>query len=529
MLYKKKKHDIIKKYRALFDAAIVHTRGVKPEKLLETRRPSEPDDVKEYRLSVFEPITKSDFARAITEAKRGIFNDAASFSASESLSAVVEEIDVLGKGFLSWVRDSVVQRMFEDANGCIVWWPLNPGASEALKVAPLLLYSFDLEHKTQDSIKWKVGTTEDGQPVFLEVTKLGYFEIIGVGKDEKVNVIYEHGLDYLPAVWELGGLKSSDLEGLDYLESFFCSAFAWGNKALRQDSDLEGAKTITAYPIREIQEEPCINSDCQNGHVYNHETNSKDICGHCGGKGVYIPSGPMAYIVKRKASKAIGENDDNRPALSYITPPVDGLAFLQEDFGTVYDRMQQALNQFKPDLAQSGVAKKLDLESKDASIDEVAENVWINIIGKSLEIIRDLVFWRNPESENYELHLPDTFRIKSEEEITENISAAKLIGDRLSVVKSAKDLTKRRYGNSPAVLKIADVLEVYDPFFGMTANEKMDFATAGMGAVFGYTDADFIRSGKGFNALIALSKEPDFLDMEIPDIIRRLDSELGIE
>ena len=40
------------------ESMFVHTRGALPDKLLNTRRPNEDEKVFQYRLDIYEPITK---------------------------------------------------------------------------------------------------------------------------------------------------------------------------------------------------------------------------------------------------------------------------------------------------------------------------------------------------------------------------------------------------------------------------------------------------------------------------------------
>ena len=48
----------------LRDAMEVHTDEKKPVRLLETRRPNEPEDVKEYRIKIYQPITRKGIDKA---------------------------------------------------------------------------------------------------------------------------------------------------------------------------------------------------------------------------------------------------------------------------------------------------------------------------------------------------------------------------------------------------------------------------------------------------------------------------------
>lgn len=518
--------------QAVFDNAVVHTRGKSPESLLRIRRPSEPEEILEYRLAVYEPITRADFRQAITDAKKAVMSGKARLVLGENLQADKEELEVMGMGFESFVREKAIPLMFEDPNASLIFWPVNAGTGEKIKLDISLIKSFDFEERRPDFLKWKVGEAE-GVPVFYAVDTQNFYVITNVGEKQTIAVWYEHRLGYLPAVYELGGIPAQDEHGFDYLESYFCSAFAWGNKAIRYDSDLEGSKTLTAYPIREIEEEPCQNPVCNNGFWFNENKREKEICPSCHGKGVHIPSGAYAYVVKRKSNDVTGEGStQSRPAMSYITPPVEGLRFLAEDFKATYDEMKRNLNQLYISSAQSGAAKEIDREGKYAGIDAIARNVWENIIKASWEIIRDLTYFTIQEStgviEDVTVILPDTFRERTEGELFEESRAAKEAGDIAGAVKASSEMQKKKYSADLRHLKALDVWAAYDPLHGYSLEQKMDFATAGMGEVFGFSDADFIRSGKGFHELMKLKASPMFLEMSLEDAILALDRSLGI-
>lgn len=527
------KDDQKETLKEVFENAIVHTRGKKPARLLGTRRPSEPEEILQYRLEVYEPITRADFRQAINDAKKAVMSGKARLLLGEKLKADNEALMVSGMSFSAYVREKLVPLMFEDPNASLIFWPTNAGTGEKILLDIYPVPSFDFSERSQSFLKWQVGKTEKGEPVFYALDLENFYIVTGVGKSENTAVWYNHRLGYLPAVYELGGIPTQNEDGFDYLESYFCSAFAWGNKAIRYDSDLEGSKTLTAYPIREIEEEPCQNPVCTNGYYFDETKRERSICGFCNGKGVHIPSGAYAYIVKRKANDITGDGSGNtRPAMSYITPPVEGLRFLSEDFAATFAEMKRSLSQLFVSSAQSGTAKEIDRQGKYASIDAIAANVWENIVKTSWEIMRDLTYFTLQEStgdvEEVSVVLPETFREKTEGDLMAEVVAANEAGDRLGALKASKELQMKKYSTDLRHAKALEAWDFYDPLRGYSLAEKMDFATAGMGEAFGFSQADLIRSGKGFHELMKLKNDPQFLDFDLERIAGLLDAQLNI-
>ena len=102
---------------------IVHTRGEIPKKLIETRRPYEPEEIKLYRIANYRAVTKDPINRAITNVQRIFSKSLVEIDISNELQQEVDDRTFDGLDFLTYIQQRVLRRMIEDANGLLVWWP----------------------------------------------------------------------------------------------------------------------------------------------------------------------------------------------------------------------------------------------------------------------------------------------------------------------------------------------------------------------------------------------------------------------
>ena len=75
----------------IFNEMKVHTRGEKPGKLLSTQRPNEDPATYEYRIDIFQPITKSSINRSINRLFRIFLNSNFSFKVDDEIKEYLKE------------------------------------------------------------------------------------------------------------------------------------------------------------------------------------------------------------------------------------------------------------------------------------------------------------------------------------------------------------------------------------------------------------------------------------------------------
>jgi len=120
---------------AVRDSMVVHTRGATPTKLLETYRPNEPEDIKKYRLAVYKPITKAPINKAIDSQARILINSNFKIVYSKNIDEYLADteltpMDTLGVhesfDFFQYIVKKAFRLDFDDPNGVLTWFPVNP-------------------------------------------------------------------------------------------------------------------------------------------------------------------------------------------------------------------------------------------------------------------------------------------------------------------------------------------------------------------------------------------------------------------
>ena len=524
----------------VYDEMTVHTQGKRPDKLIKTRRPYEDAGILDYRLEAFQPITKDAINRAIQNLQRLFSNAEFRYKVDERIAAYLADNRWNDRDFMGWISSEVTRRMIEDPNGCIVYWPTGEGLfnpTVEIELTPILVLSRTIRKADNEGLVWlsrersevRVGNKiERSGAVYYAATTAGFFKYIQYGKksEDKFEIVphYLQPFDYAPYV-TLGGegvqIQEEDNTEVSYYESYFSTYLPFANEAIRQFSDHQGTMVTAAFPIREMQPIECVAQGCRDGKLRDEMGANIGTCGTCNGTGYIAPPSPYGVLIRPKPG--MGEETTNVPALRYHSPDVAIVKYGEENWRGLLKDAEHALNLLFIDEAQSGVAKTIDREDKEAAIDRIGGNVYNNIVRNSLIIITDMRVLSSDKVEP-QVFLPSTFRIKSEQDIIDELSQLKKDGAPEFVVSEVtRELMTRRYGNSPAMVRMVSLLAEFDPFFSMSTERKRElFASAGI------TEAEYLFSIYAPQALRAISEEAEFMDQTAEQVKALLDSRLSL-
>jgi hypothetical protein len=523
----------------IYDEITVHTQGKRPDKLIMTRRPYEDKGITDYRLESFQPITKDAINRAIQNLQRLFSNAEFRYRVDERIAPYLNASRWADRDFMGWISSVVTRRMIEDPNGAIVYWPSGEGLINPtieIEIEPILILSRSIRKMDEDGIVWlsnersevRFGnkTVRDGN-VFYAATKAGFFKYVQRGKktDEKYEIVphYIQEFEYAPFVLLQGEqvqIQSENGEEISFYESYFSTYLPFANEAIRQFSDHQGVMVTAAFPIREMQPIECVAEGCRGGFIQDKNTGDRHKCGTCKGTGYIAPPSPYGVLVRPKPN--MGEEQSNVPALRYHSPDVAIVEYGEKNWRGLLKDAEHALNLLFIDEAQSGVAKTIDREDKEAAIDRIGSNIYNNIVRNSLIIITDL---RVLSSDRFDpqVFLPSTFRIKSEQDIIDELSQLKKDGAPEFIVSEVtRELMTRRYGNAPAMVRMVSLLAEFDPFFSMSTERKRDLYASGA-----ITEAEYLFSLYAPQSLRAISEEAEFMELTGQQIKAALDQRLN--
>lgn len=510
----------------------IHTRGKNPGEILTSRRPNEDPDVQKYRLSIYEPITKGSMNRAIDKLFRIFQNANFSISVSDELNTYLTERKFDGQYFYSYIQKFVVRRMIEDPNGWLVWIPIGEGLTNpAVKVdaEPVLIMSDQIKVLEPGLLTWQ--SMDEHSPVMSngksQMTGLVYYSLtdtqflkhiqVGQAIDKRFEtvVIYQHDIGAIPGVI-LGG----DLTDEHFFDSYFSAFVPFANEAIRQYSDWTAVMTTSAFPYREEIAENCNGKGCRDGIVFNHETEEHETCGICKGTGRVISRSPFGVFLREKANPALGvDGDVNGPMIRFISPDVSIIEYSGQAWQTLLKKAEESLHLNVIDESQSGVAKMIDREDSFSQLTKISNNIFDEIIFKSLLFIEK---YRNViEPMSPVITKPISFSMKTEDDLIDELN--KLTDKNAPIaflVESTKDLARKRFSGNKSVSRMVEVLVSYDPIFHLNTKDKQMLLAAGS-----IKKDDLIRSLFAYKTLIGLTAEfgTEFLEKPLGEIFAELD------
>lgn len=530
---KPKKYD---EWNHVRETMFVHTRGKNPGEILTSRRPNEDPEIQKYRLSIYEPITKGSMNRAIDKLYR-IFGSANfSIQVSQELNDYLSTQKFENQYFYSFIQKFVVRRMIEDPNGYLVWIPTGAGiidSSVKVDVKPKMIYSNQIKFVDDDVIVWldeneHSDVYENGKMhkkglVYYSLTDVGFYkhQQTGSTKDKRFELvpIYEHNLGMLPAI-VLGG----DLTDNDYFESYFSAFVPFGNEAIRQYSDWQGVMTTTCFPYREEVAETCSAPGCRDGVCWNENEQEHYPCRVCKGTGRVITRSPFGVFLREKNNSILdgGGNSSSEPMIRFVSPPVDVIEYSGNAWQTLLKKAEESLHLNTIDEAQSGTAKEIDREDSFMVLTKISNNIFDEIIYKSLLFIEGYRNVTNPMSPT--IVKPISFSMKTENDLIDEINK---LNDKNApvcfLVETTKDLARKRFSGNKSISRMVEILVTYDPIYHINTKDKSMLLASGT-----IKKEDLIKSMYAFKVLsqIVADNGTEFLENEMSKIFAEIDSKM---
>jgi hypothetical protein len=517
------------------ETMFVHTRGKKPGRILTERRPNEDPEIKRYREMIYEPITKGSIQKAIDKLYRIFQNANFSIQVSDELNAYLSTVKFSENFFYSYIQKFVVPRMIEDPNGWIVWIPTGEGLtnpSVKVDVEPLIVGTEQIKYVDRYSITWldqkeksrikKSNKYVDEGLVYYTLTTEGFYRHEQFGDDRKIQFsvtpVYMHNIGKVP-----GCVLGGDLTPEKYFESYFSAFVPFANEAIRQYSDWQGVMTTSAFPYREEVGETCDAKGCRDGIIYDSENEEHDTCRRCNGTGRIVSRSPFGVFIREKGNSAFSGESGSEPLVRFISPPVDIIQYSGDAWQTLLKKAEDALHLNMIDEAQSGVAKIIDREDSFAQLTKISNNIFDEIIYKSLVYIESYRNVSNPQAPN--IIKPISFSMKTEWDLMQEIIN---LTDRNApvsfLIETTKDLARKRFSGNKAVSRLVEVLVSYDPIYTISAKDKISMMQSGI-----IEKEDVLKSLHAYKALttIVAQNGTTILEEPISDIFAMIDDYLA--
>ncbi|HMP16368.1 MAG TPA: zinc finger-like domain-containing protein, partial [Gemmatales bacterium] len=362
---------------------LVHADGLYPQKLIEERRPSESDAVKNYRKTIWKPITQDVPGRIITSLakirrssdwsiKFDVTKQSERIVAGETLKEYTERNFPHFGSITNWTFGVLLKAYITDANALICTYPMQEEVTENAYVRPFpfIFYSHQVVEfvesdyavvKSTDKVLLSDEANTWGDVYYILTTQ--YVERWEQGSSDRgMRMVwrYDHRLGELPVIKTKGLFKQS-LENMFIFESRIKDIIPRLDEALREYSDLQ------AEVVQHIYSEKWefVTDDCptckSKGYINGPGFNSTQVqCHTCKGTG-NKPRGP--YTTLQLKAPMGGESALPTPPIGYVQKDTSIVEIQDKRIDKHIYKALCAINfQFleKVPQVESGLAKEVD-------------------------------------------------------------------------------------------------------------------------------------------------------------------------
>ena len=479
-----------------------HVYGTKPEKLLKRVRPREDPAITTYRLESYQPITESICKKGLSITHKIFdpnlwsirFKD--SKQAKELEKYTIEDYPVFNS-IPNYLSNFILKKMMADPNAVILVQPYKFDIKGSERVMPFAscYHSKDIWLVDYESLllfdKYEESKTDSGKTIrrwfFTFADKQSIFQLYFEKRDDAkgYDVVtlteYKHGFNELPA-WALGGEYSDSKYGL--FESFFYAAVPFWNKAINDDSDVDGAYRMHMWPQKWEVADECEYVEkhegggyaCNGGYIFNGDRKYK--CPGCGGSGYKTAKSPYeTHIVNREKFLGTEGTANVQVPFGYVTVPVEATKMLEERAERNLNKGLEALNMdLDIGLNESGKAKEMDRTELNDFLKRVANQMFdVHMVNIYYYFTKYMFSVTDPESVveiQPEISKPTQFDVYSSVELTEQFTAAKtakLNPQYLSVLQM--QIQNKQFSTNPILLENLNLMISLDPLSEVTPDE----------------------------------------------------------
>jgi hypothetical protein len=491
---------------------IVHADGLVPDKLINGRRPSESEAIKDYRKKIYAAVTKNPINKVITSLGK------IRRSADWSIGYDRENIPpVLGDSTLedycerhypqftsitNWVFTELLKRYLTDANGIYAVVPLRMPETAAEYISPMAYffssknviayepgeYAVLLSSETSRYTSPQGRYTYANGNVFYIITAnevVKYEQNASGAGGYAVTMSYEHALGYLPAD-KAGGLFLKRQNNDIIYESRIAVMTVSLDEAAREYSDLQ------AEVVQHIHSEKWqyATDDCPacKGTGLTRDTDGKPCtCPTCQGTTRTVNTSPFGVTTIAMQNR-LSEYQLPAPPLGYVLRDVNIVRIQAERiWNHIYSALAAINMEFLAEtpLNQSGTAKEVDRDELNNFVNGVAEDV-VRIMDNIYRWICDLRYsFAVPDPEKRAallpvINVPERYDLLSASHIMNEITALKTANANPLVISALEiDFVRKKFAADPeAADRLRAVLEL-DPLPGMSADDKMSYSAAG--------------------------------------------------
>lgn len=501
----KKKHEAYLQTVTLANAMRVHSDGIYPKELIDERRPSESEAVREYRKLIWKSITKTEFGKVITclnkirrSAEWSIKFDETvdaikSLPDGETLAEYMETKFPRFGNFTTWIFDVLLRAYCVDANAVVAVMPLQEtvAQNQFIDPYPFIFFSDQVVDfvegeyavlKSRNKTTFTENKTVKQGDIYYVLNTVRIERYDQVSSDGRYQLAWEyvHNMQLLPVVKTKGVLLEEKNEALIY-ESKLAAMLPRLDEAVREYSDLQAEVVQHIFSEKwEYTQEECTVCKGRGGHKEG--VNDPYVtCDACKGTGAK-QRGPYTTLLIKAPMAGLEPTDIPMPPIGYVQKQID-IAKLQDERidKHIYKAFSAVNMEFLAEtpMNQSGIAKAVDRDELDT---------FLNSIGEGLVNVADSVMYFSNEYRNalavpslekrIELlpiiSVPEKFDVLSTSFLEGELKSAKENNLNPAIVNAMEiEYANKKFSADPKVRDKVTLVLSLDPLAGVSEEDKM--------------------------------------------------------
>lgn len=505
----KYRHCFYEKAKKAAETMLVHSDGLYPCLLLDTRRPNEPLEVMDYRKKIFVPKTKPYFSKiqsSLQKIRRSsdwsirYEGEFPKIPEGETLKDYCEFNFPQFSSVTNWVFSVLLKKYLTDPNGVLFIYPKEVGVEENKYLTPVI-QAIDAVHVIdyvyQDyavmvNPSGCVYTTSKGafpgKSYYVVTTEriFRYDQTDGRGTLTVV-VDYEHGLGELP-VYKIGAVIAESTADRILYESRISGIIPEFDEAIREYSDLQAAKVMHMYPERwEFTQNECLS--CK-GTGKRRNPLWYDGCGAdvlcdlpCDNKSCYngyVVAGPYAKMMIRPTNSIEGQQPIPNPPAGFIEKDVEIIKVQGE---SVTEHIVNGLASINFEfiattpLNESGTAKEVDKDELNNTVHSIAEDI-VRCMDWSYFIIAKyrygLIYKDEIEEMVPKIAVPEKYDILSATHLEAQLKNLKDSKANPAITNAVEvEYAGKAFNNDPTIREMVQLVLSLDPLANISEDDKM--------------------------------------------------------
>jgi hypothetical protein len=503
--------------KKLYDELRIHAEGIYPEKLLNKRRPNEPEEIQIYRKETYEAITKIAISKVTScfgKIRRSPdwmikfhkdVKPSGKITQEESLEEYCES-KIPGFGSITnWAFDILLSQYLIDANAVVAVIPseeiLN---TEFAKPVPIIFNSDQviyfsesekmaiLKSKVKSRYQPESGTYAIGERFYyIDENEIIVFEQKAGGYQQ---VFYQANVMGKFPVFKVKSESYKQYDSCSLNRSRLHAMVPFLNKAAVQDNDYEGSSVQHKYPLFWYYNNQECNSCGGKGKLAAGDGPPAE-CKSCAGSGK-MKFSPFAHLQVNSAG--LGMQANPIPPAGFIAKDTNILEMMEKGVDKNIYRAYCTMNmQFldQTPLSISGDAKRVDQEELNNTVYTSAEDI-VYSVDRVIYFMNEWRYYYVVPSEATrkemlpEIPVPQTFDLLPADYLLKEVTDARAAKvNPLLIGTMEQQLAAKKFYNQPQLAKYIELYYDLDPLPGYTPDEKMSLLSNN-----GITKEDYIIS-----------------------------------